>query len=224
MIDLIQTEHILGGIMMHRLEKVANDLQQAYDQYRGSVDRMGGLDSEVQTLNRQYKDLSPSHEGLQMGGAFVGSTALGAGAGALAGKKLLGSRLMGGTLGAVGGVALGGLAARGVRSYNDKSHPDRIPVRKDLSNKSNELSDEFNRFDDRQDDLVTMGTRNPSGVRAMLNPADEYDSWTDTLLSSKIRQQREAQEEMRQARLQQAQSQAAVNYSQHGLNAQQMYR
>lgn len=209
--------------MKHAFEKKANDLQLAYDQYRGSADRLNEYTGKSNTLSSQYKQMVPTEEKVQRGLGYVGSIGTGAVGGALLGKRRgLGST--GGLLGGVAGLAAGAGASRLIRNHHDNANPERVPVRNQLKDVNKKMDNETMRFDDRQDTLLEYGKQRPEQLRSLLNPADEADSWTDTLLSNQIRQQRDAELERRRLESEHMQSGVGANQAQAGLHNAQRYQ
>lgn len=198
-------------------EKVANDLQMAHDMYRQQVDRVNDITSRLNATHDRYKEVTPKYVGPTKAGLVLGGTGLGALAGGLLGRKAnLGFTLgvNGGLLGMLGGA----VGAQGVDMVANHQVPERRILSKQVDNLSNQYFDEDQRLDGRQADLLHAGLGNPAGVRALLDPTDEYDRFTDAELSNLLRNRRGREEELEDERLNKMRSESAQNQSNARIN------
>lgn len=219
--------------MNERLEKVAYDLQNAYDYYRGRVDHMNKSLADNDQAHADYKEHKPRWEGPAMAAAPF----LGAGVGALAGNRLtrrfvnqaddavLAGSILGGTTGLIGGA----LAGHGIERLNDKRDPERPAIRERMDETFQESERAMNDVWTMQDIIARRGADDPLAVYPMLHPGDANDREIEDAIRSQIDRARaeEAERstlerELLRAQVEQKRAKAGLTDSKAALNINQI--
>lgn len=219
--------------MNERLQKVAYDLQNAYDYYRGRVDDMNkSLEENAQT-HVDYKEHQPRWETP----AVVAAPLLGMGAGALAGNKLtrrfvnqaddvaLAGAVAGGGAGLIGGA----LTGMGIERFNDRRDPERREIRQRMSDTFDDSMGAMRDVGTMQDVIGRRGAEDPLAVYPMLQPGDEHDREIEDMIRKQLDAARaeqtersELERELLRAHVERERSKAGLTNSKAALNINQI--
>lgn len=219
--------------MNERLEKVAYDLQNAYNYYRGRVGDMNDALAANEQAHADYKEHKPGWEGPAMAAAPF----LGAGAGALAGNRLtrrfvnkaddavVAGSILGGTTGLIGGA----LAGQGIERLNDKRDPERKGIRQRMGDTYDESVGAMRDVGTMQDVIARRGAEDPLAVYPLLQPGDASDREIEDAIRSQIDRARaeEAERstlerELLRAQVEQKRAKAGLTDSKAALNINQI--
>lgn len=180
--------------MNERLEKVANNLQQAYGSYRDRVDR---YEDRYQTL----EDSQDAYDAKKPGWENPVRTAIplvGAGVGALAGGLSGRPHGVGGPAAGIGGIlgmGAGMIGQHGVRAALDMKDPERRDFRSVRDDASNSVTFAHEDLISAQEMLKHQGKRDPGGLYPLLQTGDPYDRMVEgDLHQALVREQQLADE------------------------------
>lgn len=188
--------------MNEHLHKVAYDLQNAYDYYRGRVQHLDDAIAANEQAHADYKAHKPGWEGP----AMVAAPFVGMGAGALAGNKLTrrlvnqadDAVLAGSVLGGATGLLGGALAGHGIERFNDARDPERKDIRQRMDDTSNESFGAMEDVGAMQDVIGRRGIEDPLSVYPLLQPGDEYDREIERSIRDGLARTHAAEEERSQ--------------------------
>lgn len=219
--------------MNERLEKVAYDLQNAYNYYRGRVGDMNDALAANEQAHADYKEHKPGWEGPAMAAAPF----LGAGAGALAGNRLtrrfvnkaddavVAGSILGGTTGLIGGA----LAGHGIERFNDKRDPERKEIRQRMSDTFDDSVGAMRDVGTMQDVIGRRGAEEPLAVYPMLQPGDEHDREIENAIRHQLDAARaeqsersELERELLRAHVERERSKVGLTNSKAALNINQI--
>lgn len=180
--------------MNERLEKVANDLQQAYDSYRGRVSRYEDRYQTLEDSQDAYDAKKPGWENPVRAAIPLVGAGVGALAGGLSGRPHgVGAPAAG--IGGILGMGAGMIGQHGVRAALDKADPERRDLRSVRDDASNSAAFAAEDLLSAQEMMKHQGKRNPGGLYPLLQPGDEYDRMIEgDLHAALVREQQMAEE------------------------------
>ena len=183
--------------MNEHLHKVANDLQQAYDSYRGRVQRLQEDATAFDEASNAYEEAKPGWENPVRTAIPLAGAGIGALTGGRWGKRH-GVPVEGAILGLGGGLLGGMVGQAGVSAGLDIANPERRMLRTERDNVWNRAALSGQDVMSAQQMLEMQGRQNPSALYPLLQPGDEYDRALEGSIHSALVREQQMNDERAQ--------------------------
>lgn len=183
--------------MNEHLYKVANDLQQAYDSYRGRVQRLEEDGTAFDEASNAYEEAKPGWENPVRTAIPLAGAGIGALTGGRWGKRH-GVPVDGAILGLGGGLLGGMVGQAGVSAGLDIANPERRTLRNERDNAWNRAALSGQDVLSAQQMLEMQGRQNPSALYPLLQPGDEYDRALEGSIHSALVREQQMNDERAQ--------------------------
>ena len=183
--------------MNEHLQKVANDLQQAYDTYRS---RVSDYEQRVEDANEKYDAYNAKKPGwenpLRVAAPIVGTI----------GGGLIGARLgkphgigdAGVLVGGGAGLVTGLVGQYGIRAGLDAQDPERVPLRHEKNLAVDVMADSANGLEHAQEMMAIQGRRDLPGMYGLLQPGDPYDRMLESSIHASLLEEENMKRERQQ--------------------------